>query len=195
MANTMVQYHCKSSAGLWLSSCRMNSAKSMVKYHIHVVVWQLTIIPIQALGWIIPNASSWANNTKCHIHVLARLMYSRHSLELFDEWCQNHGEIPYSHHSLELGHCQDDGEILYSGHSLATMRTVQNSKTLAGNISMLYHWLWVTVGLGDHIYKSTTYSKNFCRVSSKYSQSVIIFKAQLCIWDSSFYYSTVHLIY
>ena len=98
---------------------------------------------MQALGWIIPNASSWVNNTKCHIHVLARLMYSRHSLELFDEWCQNHGEI------------------LYSGHSLATMRTVQNSKTLAGNISMLYHWLWVTVGLGDHIYKSTTYSKKF----------------------------------
>ena len=53
------------------------------------------------------------------------------------------------------------------------MRTLQNSKALAGNISMLYHWLWVTVGLGDHIYKSTTYSKNFCRVSSKYSQSVI----------------------
>ena len=129
---------------------------------------------MQALGWIIPNASSWVNNTKCHIHVLARLMYSRHSLELFDEWCQNHGEIPYSHHSLELGHCQDDGEILYSGHSLATMRTVQNSKTLAGNISMLYHWLWVTVGLWDYMYKSTTYSKNFCRVSSKYSQSVII---------------------
>ena len=102
---------------------------------------------MQALGWIIANASSW---------------------------CQKHGEIPYSHHSLELGHCQDDGEILYSGHSLATMRTVQNSKTLAGNISMLYHWLWVTVGLGDHIYKSTTYSKNFCRVSSKYSQSVIL---------------------
>ena len=65
-------------------------------------------------------------------------MYSRHSLELFDEWCQNHGEIPYSHHSLELGHCQDDGEILYSGHSLATMRTVQNSKTLAGNMSMFW---------------------------------------------------------
>ena len=129
---------------------------------------------MQALGWIIPNASSWVNNTKGHIHVLAWLMYSRHSLELFDEWCQNHGEILYSHHSLELGYCQDDDEILYSGHSLATMRTVQNSKTLAGNISMLYHWLWVTVGLGDHIYKSTTYSKNFCRVSSKYSQSVII---------------------
>ena len=41
------------------------------------------------------------------------------------------------------------------------MRTLQNSKALAGNISMLYHWLWVTVGLGDHIYKSTTYSKKF----------------------------------
>ena len=65
-------------------------------------------------------------------------MYSRHSLELFDEWCQNHGEILYSHHSLELGYCQDDGEILYSGHSLATMRTVQNSKTLAGNMSMFW---------------------------------------------------------
>ena len=70
-------------------------------------------------------------------------MYSRHSLELFDEWCQNHGEILYSHHSLELGYCQDDGEILYSGHSLASvveqaMRTFQNSKTLAGNMSMFW---------------------------------------------------------
>ena len=32
--------------------------------------------------------------------------------ELFDEWCQNHGEILYSRHSLELGHCQEDGETL-----------------------------------------------------------------------------------
>ena len=153
------------------------------------------IIANARLGWIIPNASSWVNNTKGHIHVLAWLMYSRHSLELFDEWCQNHGEILYSHHSLELGYCQDDDEILYSGHSLATMRTVQNSKTLAGNISMLYHWLWVTVGLGDHIYKSTTYSKNFCRVSSKYSQSVIIARNYFCHMNYFFVLQNFFIFY
>ena len=76
---------------------------------------------MQALGWIIANASSW---------------------------CQKHGEIPYSRPSLANVFEQ-------------AMRTLQNSKALAGNISMLYHWLWVTVGLGDHIYKSTTYSKKF----------------------------------
>ena len=82
-------------------------------------------------------------------------------------WCLTHWAIEFA-----IDFNIRNGKILYSRYSLASvfeqaMRTLQNSKALAGNISMLYHWLWVTVGLWDHMYKSTSYSENFCGVSSQ----------------------------
>ena len=76
-------------------------------------------------------------------------------------WCLTHWAIEFA-----IDFNIRNGKILYSRYSLASvfeqaMRTLQNSKALAGNISMLYHWLWVTVGLWDHMYKPTTYSKKF----------------------------------